>query len=300
MKKTIFVLLIGNKERGEINDYQLLQEEVAVDEGRRVGFEVEVVFAGGFDQLLVLRKRLRDASAPAVDAVVTEPATLSSMDLILKEVKGKAGLMLLNSWSPSIEGFAAGWGTELPFGTVSTDHQRVGEIQGRQVSKLLRDGGSVLLVTGPQRSAAAQQRLVGIKATLDGGIHLLETEAAHWTEADGIVAFNSWYGVFKARNDVLTVVAAQNDELAVGARNAARALANVAHREMFERASFIGIDGCPNYGRRLVDSGTLAATIATTANTGMAIDHLHRFWRDRAAIPLRAFTEAAPYPVQSV
>jgi ribose transport system substrate-binding protein len=300
MKKTIFVLLIGNKERGEINDYQLLQEEVASREGRRCGFDVEVAFAGGFEQLLVLRKRLKDASAPPVDAVVTEPATLASGDLMLKELKGKAGLVLLNSWSPSIQELARAWGREIPFGTVSTDHAKVGEIQGRQVSKLLPGGGSVLLVTGPQRSGAAQQRLSGIKSTLGSAVHVLETEAAQWTEADGIIAFNSWYGVFKARNETLTVVAAQNDELAVGAKNAAKALANTVHRDMFAKARFLGIDGCPSFGKRLVDTGALAATIATTANTGMAIAHLHKFWRDGAPVPLRAFTEALPYPADSV
>jgi ABC-type sugar transport system substrate-binding protein len=300
MKKTVFVLLIGNKERGEINDYQLLQEDVARSEGQRVGFDVEIVFAGGFDQLLVLRKRLRDTAAPAVDAVVTEPVTLSSMDLMLKELKGKTGLVLLNAWGPSIEEYAAGWGHEHPFGTVSTDHTKVGEVQGRQVSRLLPSGGNVLCVTGPQRSSAAQQRLTGMKSTLGTGIHLFETEAAQWTEADGIIAFNSWYGVFRARTDVVTVVAAQNDALSVGAKNAAKALANVGHRDMFARAKFLGIDGCPNYGRRLVDSGTLAATIATTANTGVAIEHLQRHWRDGRALPLRTLTEAIPYPPSSV
>jgi ABC-type sugar transport system substrate-binding protein len=300
MKKTIFVLLIGNKERGEINDYQRLQEDVALGEGRRVGFDVEVVFAGGFDQLLVLRKRLRDAAAPVVDAVVTEPATLSSMDLILKELKAKTGLVLLNSWGPSIEEYARAWGGGHPFGTVSTDHRKVGEIQGRQVSALLPRGGNVLCVTGPQRSAAAQQRLEGMKATLGAALRLSETEAAQWTEADGIMAFNSWYGVFKARNDAIEVVAAQNDALSVGARNAAKALANISHREMFGRAKFLGVDGCPSYGRRLVDSGQLAATVVTTANTGVAIAHLQRYWRDGAAVPVRTLTEAVPYPASSV
>jgi ABC-type sugar transport system substrate-binding protein len=300
MKKTIFVLLIGNKERGEINDYQRLQEEVALSEGRRVAFDVEVVFAGGFDQLLVLRKRLRDTASPTVDAVVTEPATLSSMDLILKEVKGRTGLVLLNSWGPSIEEQAKTWGGDHPFGTVSTDHTKVGEIQGRQVTALLPQGGSVLCVTGPQRSSAAQQRLAGMKSTLGPAIQVSETEAAQWTEADGIIAFNSWYGVFKARNDVIGVVAAQNDALSVGARNAAKALASVGHRDMFGRAKFLGIDGCPNYGRRLVDSGALTATIVTTANTGVAIGYLQKYWRDGATLPVRALTEAVAYPPSSV
>ena len=88
MNKTVVALLIGDKERGETNDYQLLQEEVALAEGKRVGVGVEVMFAPGFDQLRALRKRLHDTTQPPVDAVITEPASVSTMDLILRDLKG--------------------------------------------------------------------------------------------------------------------------------------------------------------------------------------------------------------------
>lgn len=299
MAKSIFVLLIGNKERGETNDYQLLQEETAFSEGKRVGVDVEVAFAPGFDQLRVLRKRLLDGPTKPLDAVITEPASVSTMDLILRDLKGKTGLLLLNAWGPSVEEHARSWGAEHPFGTVSTDHTRIGELQGRQISALLPNGGNALCVTGPQRSSAAQQRLEGAKAALRANIKLFDTEAGQWTEADGIGAFNSWYGVFKARADVIDVVAAHNDELAVGARNAAKALGNPAHREMFAKARYLGVDASPRYGRKLVESGNLTASITTPANTGMAIEQLQAFWRDRRPVPLRAFTEVTPYPAAS-
>jgi ABC-type sugar transport system substrate-binding protein len=296
MAKSIFVLLIGNKERGETNDYQLLQEETALGEGKRLGADVEVAFAPGFDQLRVLRKRLLDATTRPLDAVVTEPASVATMDLILRDLKGRTGLVLLNAWGPSVEEHSRAWGSEHPFGTVSTDHTKIGEIQGRQISAMLPTGGNVLCVTGPQRSSAAQQRLAGAKSTLKPGINLFDTEAGQWTEADGIGAFNGWYGIFKARADVIHVVAAHNDELATGARNAAKALANPGHRDMFSKAKYLGVDASPRYGRRLVDSGALTASITTPANTGVAIAQLQSFWRDGRAVALRAFTEATPYP----
>ncbi len=58
----MFVLLIGNKERGDVNHFQLLQEETAASEGRRLDFDVEVSFAPGFDQLRTLKRRLLEAS----------------------------------------------------------------------------------------------------------------------------------------------------------------------------------------------------------------------------------------------
>jgi hypothetical protein len=117
---------------------------------------------------------------------------------------------------------------------------------------------------------------------------------------DGIGAFNSWYGVFKARNETVQVVAAQNDELAVGARDAAKAVPNTAHREMFLHAKYLGVDASPRYGKRLVDSGNLTASVLMPSNTDVAIRNLQAFWQNRRPMPLRAFTEVSAYPPQSV
>jgi len=292
MSKAVFVVLVGSKAPGETDEYQLLQEQVAIEEGRRVGLQVEVVFVPSFDQLRTIRRRLHDGS---VDAVVTEPSSSATMELLLRDLSGKTGLVLLNAWGPAVEAAAASWGREHPFGTVSTDHSRIGQIQGQQISSLVPQAGIALCVTGPPRSSAAQDRLAGVKASLRADIHLLETSGGQWTEAEGSAAFNSWYGVFKARQDVVHVVACQSDELAVGAMAAAQAVASPAHREMFKRARFLGIDGCPNYGKRLVDEGKLAASIVTPANTDMAIGSLAQFWKDGKPLPLRALTEAKAY-----
>ena len=299
MEKTVFVLLIGNKELGEADHYQLLQEETARTEGKRAHVDVEVVLAPAFDQLRVVRKRLGDTAKKPVDAVVAEPANVTTMDFLLRDLKGKTGLVLLNSWTPSVEQNALGWGSGLPFGTISTNHLSVGEVQGRQISALVPPGGAALCLTGPRRSSAAEQRLVGMQSTLRPDVRLLDAEAGQWTEAAGIDAFQSWYGIFKARSDVIHVVAGQNDEIAVGAINASKALANPAHREMFSKAKFLGVDGCPNLGRRLVDAGTLAATIVTPPNTGPAITSLVAFWTERKPLPLRALTDGTPYPPTS-
>jgi hypothetical protein len=50
----------------------------------------------------------------------------------------------------------------------------------------------------------------------------------------------------------------------------------------------------------LVDEGTLAASVTTPANTGLALEVLARFWEKGTPVPIRSFTEAAPYPPTSV
>jgi ABC-type sugar transport system substrate-binding protein len=295
-RRRVFVLLIGDKDRGEVNHFQLLQEETALAEGRRLGIDVEVAFAPGFDQLRVLKKRVQDAALPPLDAVLTEPANTSTLDLVLREMKGKLGLVILSAWSPSVEAAAAEWGASLPLGTVGTDHTRVGEIQAQQLRAFLPSGGRVLCIAGPLRSSAAQQRLDGLKSQVGPGIDVQEISAGQWTESAGIVAFNDWYRVARARDPVVHAVAAGNDELALGARRACEALATPEHRQALLAARFLGVDACPTFGQKLVADKQLAASVFTPANTGLALDHLHRFWGQGTRVPLRSFTEARAWP----
>ncbi len=298
MARRVLIVLVGASEGADTDHYQLLQEQNARSEAARAGVEAEVVLAPGFDHLRVIRGRVRGSGAP-VDAVVVEAASISSAELILKELAGSVGLVLLNIEPPGLESHAQLWGARLPFGTVSTHHRRIGEIQGRQVAALLPRGGEVLCVTGPEKSSAAVERLAGMRSALGDGVMLYTTEAGHWTEADGGAAFDSWYGLYRSRSIDVGVVAAQSDELAMGARAAWQSVANPAHREMFGRARLLGVDACPGYGARLVDSGTLTASVTTPANTGEAIRHLRQFWDTGRPLPLRALTEPRPYPLSS-
>ena len=299
MAKTILVVLTGTGAH-QADHYQLLQEEAARNEGAAGGVSVEIVFAPGFDHLRVIRGRLADPSAPKLDAVVVEPASVVATELVLKEVKGRAGLVLLNAWSPAVDEHARNWGSGLPFGTVSTDHAGIGTIQGRQIRARLPGGGRVLCVTGPLRSSAAAQRLETAKAAVGADVTLLETEAGEWMESDGIVAFDNWYSLNKAGDVTLGAIAAHSDELAMGARSACGAVINAAHRAMLAKVPVLGVDACPDYGRQLVDSGRLAASITAPPNTGEAIRALRRFWDTGSPLDLRRLTTAEPDPTTSV
>ncbi len=288
-EKTVFVLLPGKKEAGDC--YQLLQEDVALTTGRSLGLHVEVAYAPAFDQLRVLKRRL----ASGLDAAVVEPASVQTMAFILRELREKAGLVLLNAWDPSVEEAARGWG-RFPFGTVSTDHTQIGRIQGEQVRGLLPQGGLVLCVTGPRRSSAAQERLDGFKSALGPGVEVQDAEAGDWTEPGGATAFGDWYRVFAARDAAVDVVAAQSDELAMGVRDAVHALPAGPRADAMRRARLLGVDACPGYGKRLVDEGTLSASVEAPANAGLALELLQRFWTSGQLPPLRSFTIPRPYP----
>jgi ABC-type sugar transport system substrate-binding protein len=294
--KRVLVVLIGDAEGKPVDLYQEEQGKQAADEGRAAGFEVEVTWATSFDQYGAVRKRL--AVAP-VDAVVVEPASVATAGLVLKNLQGKTGVVLLNAWDPSFEPLLAAWGAGFPAGTISQPQRLIGEIQGRQLGAALRDGGNVLLVTGPTRASAARERLEGLKATIRPDIALHTTEAGEWTESFGILAFNSWYGVFKSRREEIHAIAGHSDDLAVGAAKGGSAVANAEHARMFGRALLFGVGAVQGYGKEMVDSGRIAASVSVRPNAGSAIALLRRFWTGGVPLPPQSTSEAAPYPPDS-
>ncbi len=299
MEKTLLVLLLGDQHGDPVDLYQGLMLQEALNRGAAAGFRVEGACAPGYDQYRVLCKRLADTSS-AVDAVLTEPASVSTMELMLKRLKGHTGLMLLNAWDALVNDYVAEWGAGLPIGAVSTPHVEVGEIQARQVSAVVPPGGAVLVVTGPPRSSSAPERLRGFRSKIRSDIDVHDTEGGEWSEAAGILAFNSWYGIFKSRREEIHAIVGQSDDLAVGAREASQAVANLEHVRMFAKAKLFGVGCCPGYGKERVDAGTLQASVALAPATVMAIDLLRDFWANGRSVPVRSFAEVAPYPPGSV
>src|SRR5207249_4631619 len=87
VSETILVVLIGRKETGQTDPYQLLQEEVAEAEGVRAGVRAEIVFAPGFPaggHVLCVTGPLRSSAAverlQAMKAVLGPGITLAETE----------------------------------------------------------------------------------------------------------------------------------------------------------------------------------------------------------------------------
>jgi ABC-type sugar transport system substrate-binding protein len=293
--RNVLALLLGTNDGSPVDLYQDLQGRTAQAAAKTAGVDVEVVFCSAFGQYRAVRKRLSDTARP-LDAVVTEPATVANMDLILKDLKGRAGVVLLNAWDPLVEDHCRLWTRSFPIGTISMPHAAFGELQGKQVSGVVREGGSILVVTGPSRSSAAVERLQGLKSTVRPDIQVFDTEGGQWNETEGALAFGAWYGVFKSRRETIEAVVGQSDDLAVGARRAATSVPNVEHARMFAEAKYFGVGAVPGFGKEKVDDGTLYASIVAPPNAGTAIELLRQYWATGRPLPLRTFSAVVPYP----
>jgi ABC-type sugar transport system substrate-binding protein len=154
---------------------------------------------------------------------------------------------------------------------VGTDQVETGRLQGRQIRALLPNGGDVLYVQGPPDTSVAQERLAGARETVGPRVNL-RVVAGQWTEASGEKGVAGFLRLKSNESFVPRAVACQNDAMAVGARKAIAALVDPERRAAWRPAVYLGCDGLPDGGQKLVREGVLAATVVTPSNAGPAID----------------------------
>ncbi len=276
----------------EEQEFQQLQAQDARAVGARLGLEVEVHFAQGHAvvQIQQLFKHVHaDASARPL-ALVVEPAAGDVLERVARNaVKASIGWILINTHPAYLDALRQEH-KELPIGMVGSDQKECGRIQGRQVARLAGARARVLCVQGPAESAAAIERLAGLKETLGEGGEL-RTLNGDWTEAGAERAVGAWLRLKTNEAFRPDVVASQNDSMALGARKAL-----VKQFPDWRAVPFLGCDGLPQGGQKLVGQGELAATIVTPSNTGPALELLQRFVADGKPLAKELLLAPSSFP----
>jgi len=148
----------------------------------------------------------------------------------------------------------------------------------------------VLCVQGPADSTVSADRLAGLQQTLGTGFTLRGVNG-DWTEAGGEKAVSSWLRLKTTETFRPDLVAAQNDSLAVGARKALE-----VQRREWSGLPFLGCDGLPEGGQRLVAEGRLAATVVTPSNTGPALELVARWLPTKRPTPRETLLVPRSHP----
>jgi len=179
--------------------------------------------------------------------------------------------------------------------SVTTDHAEVGRIQGQQIGKLLPRGGAVLYVQGPSDNKAAGRRaaMLGAKPP-KVDVRVLK---GLWTEESAYHAVVSWLKLSVTKEVKFSLVAAQNDAMAIGARRALEEHTSGAEREHWLSLPFIGCDGLPKTGQEYVHRGILAATVVIPANAGQAVKALVTAIRSKRQPEECIFISSHSFPV---
>jgi ribose transport system substrate-binding protein len=257
--------------------------------------EVEVIYADSdpITQSQQVLDILQGSRRTEFKGVVLEPAGGTSMTQIARTaVQKQVGWALLNREIENIDELRRSAVT--PVFSVSSDHEEVGRIQGRQFGALLKRGGTVLYLQGPTSSTAAQLRTLGMHETRPQNIALKMLRCATWTEEGGYRTTASWMRLMVASQERIDLVGGQNDLLAYGARKilhetAAAKLQNTH----WENVRYTGIDGLPETGQAWVRKGIFAATVIVPPTSVPALRLLVLAEHERKQPP--ASTLIAPY-----
>ncbi|HTR65372.1 MAG TPA: substrate-binding domain-containing protein [Terriglobales bacterium] len=292
MAKCDFVISLTTAD----NDYQALQAASAEEAARRLGVALQIIHAQN-DPIVQSQQLLKIVQSPPEvrpRAILFEPAGGTAHPQVA-QAAASAGIAcaVLNREADYTASLRRS--SRLPFFSITSDHEEVGRIQGRQLAAILPKGGAVLYIEGPSQSLAAKQRTAGMNQTRPSTLEI-KTMRGQWTEESGHRAISSWLRLSTSQRSQFDAVAAQDDSMAMGARKAFQELTDAGARDRWLALPFLGCDGGPESGQAWVRRGLLAATVVIPANAGQALELLVRAFQTGALPPERTLTVPTSFP----
>ena len=270
MTKLNFLVSLTNND----NDYQQEQAASAEEVARKLGVGIQIIYAenDSITQSQQLLKIIQSGAAPRPDAIIFEPVGATALPQVGRAaVAAGMGWVVLNRDVDYISEFRRT--SKVPVFSITSDHEEIGRIQGRQFGALLPRGGYVLYIEGPSESSAARQRTSGMQETKPAEVQI-RTLKAQWTEASAFKVVSSWLRLSTSREARFDLISAQDDSMAMGARKALQEHSSDGDREKWLKTPFTGCDGLPRTGQAWVRNGILAATVVVPPNTGLAVEML--------------------------
>jgi len=293
MQKLRFVASLTTND----NDYQMEQAAAAQEAAKRLNVELEILYAEN-DAILQsqqLLKIIQSNSGSHPDGIIFEPVGGTALPQVAKAAAAAGiGWVILNREVDYLSELRRAY--KVPVFAVTSDHEEIGRLQGKQLAALLPNGGSVLLIQGPSESLAAKQRTTGMYETKPIGVQV-KLMKGNWTEASAYKAVSAWLKLSTSQQTPIDVIAAQNDAMALGARKAFQELGDSVARDRFLAAPYLGIDGVSKTGQSWLRRGLLNATIVVPANTDQALDMLVHAVQSGTIPPEKTLTVPRSMPI---
>ncbi len=291
MKKMRFVVSLVTDD----NDYQIEQASAAEETARRLGFDVQIIYAenDSITQSQQLLKIIQSHADAHPDGIIFEPVGGTALPQVARAAAAAGiGWVVLNRDVEYIAELRRAY--RVPIFAVTSDHEEIGRIQGNQFKALLPQGGSVLYIQGPSESIATKHRTTGMYETKgDVQVKLVK---GNWTESSAYKAISSWLRLSTSRQSHMDVIAAQNDAMAIGARKAFQELPENAGRDRWLNLPYLGVDGVSKTGLTWIKRGLLSATIIVPPNTGKALEMIAHATQGTFIPPERTTTVPVAFP----
>ncbi len=292
MRKPRFVVSLITRD----NDFQMEQAASAEEIARKLGVDLQILFADGdsIQQSQQILKLIQSSSDSHPDGILMEPVGGTGLPQVARAAASAGiGWVVLNRDVDYIADLRRNYKTVMF--SVSSDHEEIGRIQAQQFGALLPHGGEVLYIQGTSESSATKGRTTGMYEAKPAEIQV-KLMKGNWTEASAYKTVSSWLRLSTAQQTHIGVIAAQNDAMAVGARKAFQEITDTAVRDRWLSLPYIGCDGVPKTGQAWVRSGLLAATVIAPPMAGQALEMLVHSLQTGLVPPERTLSAPRSFP----
>jgi ribose transport system substrate-binding protein len=276
------------------NGYQQDQATAASEAARRLGAHVQILYADNdaITQSQQLLNVIQSSSADSrPDAIVCHPVGTTLKQVAREAMARGMGWALLNRQDNYLAELQT---MNKPSFCVTVDQEEVGRIQGRQFGALLPQGGLVLYILGPSTNPVFKLRTTGMESTKPPNIQIT-TLRGNLTEQSGYDAVTSWLKLKTSQMTPVSLVAGQNDNMAVGARRAFETLSGEG-RERWSTLPCTGCDASPKAGQAWIRTGLLTASIFLPPTAGVAIETMAQAIQTKKQPQLCKQLTPASYP----
>ena len=277
------------------NAHQRRLKDVGLREAKRLGFDllVQSVQFDSTEQVAQIREAIKNKAQTGLTAILVAAVRDADLAPVAREA-AEAGLdwALLNEGT-YLDDVRRQYPSRVVF-AATCDQTDIGRLHAAQVRALLGNGGRVLTVTGLAQNVEAQLRLRGLQEGLGGNFEIIVLNA-DWTSEGARRVVESWAKSVAAKEALPAAFVAQNDEMALGIRQALRDL-DIQRDWPVARAPVIGSDGAEHFGQRLVREGRLKATVIMPPGSGVALEWIARVRGGGAMPPVRVILPVVSFP----
>ena len=291
MKRLRFLISLLMEE----NHYQKQHASAAKAAALRLGVDVEIQYAGGdaITQCEQLLEAIQSSKETRPDGIVCAPVGTTLIQVARQAAAAGIGWAMLNREVEYIAELRSRH--ESPIFSVSVDQAEIGRIQGRQIGALLPEGGLVLYLLGPSGNSTAEQRLTWMQTVKPSNIQV-RTLIGDWSQQSAHKAVSRWLQLRTSHTIPVNLVAAQNDDMALGARRAFEEHTRGEQRERWGRLPYIGCDCCPAAGEDWIRRRLLTSTVVLPPTAGIALETMVRAIQTKSKAPERTIVAPVSYP----
>ena len=277
------------------NAYQHEQGLVAKSAAANLGMDLSLLHANddSITQSQQLLEIIQSRSHEPPSALLVEPVTATGLRRVAEAaVAQNIGWVISNSDVDYVAQLRKD--PRIPVFIVTQGQFEIGRVQGKQLSALLPQGGSVLYIAGPSMSSVATQRFEGMESARPRNLQFTVLRSK-WSEASAQQSVDAWLRLATSRADKYHLVAGQTHELAIGARKAFQSISDLDQQRRWLELPFLGI-GVANQVKPLVESRVLSAAVITSVTMELALRLLARAIESQSHPPERTVVEVSSFP----